>query len=148
MEKDAGNSPLSSKPSPDDDRPVDRVSSGLQSWLASKRQQKRLQIGLSFRNLNCDGLRTSSQYQRTFLSALLRPFSALRTDGRQQKVRILHQMEGLVMPGEMLLVLGRPGSGSSTSLKTLSGDFRGFQADVDSVITYQGQWSDLLGFAD
>ncbi len=39
---------------------------------------------------------------------------------------ILHQSHGCVKPGEMLLVLGRPGSGCTTLLKLLSNNRRGF----------------------
>lgn len=126
----------------------EEMSSQLRSWLATKQQQKRLQIGVSFRHLDCNGLCTPSQSQLTFLSALAKPFYALRARGLQQKPRIMHQIEGLVMPGEMLLVLGRPGSGCSTFLKTLSGDLRGLQIEPTSVITYQGQYPDRLGFVD
>jgi ABC-type multidrug transport system ATPase subunit len=39
----------------------------------------------------------------------------------------------------MLLVLGRPGSGCSAFLKTLSGFTRGFYLDNDAEISYQGK---------
>ncbi|KAH7323258.1 BcatrD protein [Stachybotrys elegans] len=112
-------------------------SSALDAWLQTKQHQQRLQLGVSFRDLDCNGLRVSSQYQATFLTAMFRPFKALRSRSQQQQVRILHDIQGLVKPGEMLLVLGRPGSGCSTFLKTLSGDTHGFQLGPNSSITYQ-----------
>lgn len=44
-----------------------------------------------------------------------------------------------MLPGEMLLVLGRPGSGCSTFLKALSGDTRGFEIEDKVAINYQGK---------
>lgn len=38
----------------------------------------------------------------------------------------------------MLVVLGPPGSGCSTFLKTISGEINGFYVDKNSYINYQG----------
>ncbi len=54
------------------------------------------------------------------------------------KIQILRDFEGLVHSGEMLVVLGRPGSGCSTLLKTISGETHGFYIDEKSDINYQG----------
>jgi ABC-type multidrug transport system ATPase subunit len=35
-------------------------------------------------------------------------------------------MDGVVKEGEMLLVLGKPGSGATTLLKTIAGETRGY----------------------
>jgi ATP-binding cassette subfamily G (WHITE) protein 2 (PDR) len=40
--------------------------------------------------------------------------------------------------GEMLIVLGRPGSGCSTLLKTMTGEMHGLQVDEQSTIHYNG----------
>ena len=56
----------------------------------------------------------------------------------QTKIQILRNFEGLVKSGEMLVVLGRPGSGCSTLLKTISGETHGFFIDEQSKINYQG----------
>lgn len=55
-----------------------------------------------------------------------------------QKIQILHDMEGLIRPGEMLLVLGRPRSGCSMFLKALTGEIRGFEISKEAEIKYQG----------
>jgi ABC-type multidrug transport system ATPase subunit len=39
---------------------------------------------------------------------------------------ILYSMDGCVKEGEMLLVLGKPGSGATTMLKTIAGETRGY----------------------
>lgn len=40
--------------------------------------------------------------------------------------------------GELLLVLGRPGAGCSTFLKTLCGETHGLDVDPTSVLHYNG----------
>jgi ABC-type multidrug transport system ATPase subunit len=57
---------------------------------------------------------------------------------RRREVRILRDLDGLVNQGEMLLVLGRPGSGVSTLLKTIAGDMEGLNLSPDAHISYQG----------
>ncbi|KAF4624221.1 hypothetical protein G7Y89_g13953 [Cudoniella acicularis] len=98
--------------------------------------------GVSFRDLNCYGFMSSDKYQSTLVTWILavsRPLLRLISGRRSwpQRVEILHGINGLVRPGETLLVLGRPGSGCSTLLKTLAGDNYGFHVD-DNGINYQG----------
>jgi ATP-binding cassette subfamily G (WHITE) protein 2 (PDR) len=50
----------------------------------------------------------------------------------------LRDFDGLVRSGEMLVVLGRPGSGCSTLLKTIAGETSGFFVDSNAYINYQG----------
>lgn len=59
--------------------------------------------------------------------------------GRDKKrIDILKELEGVVPNGEMLCVLGPPGSGCSTLLKTIAGDTYGFHVDKNSALNYQG----------
>jgi ATP-binding cassette, subfamily G (WHITE), member 2, PDR len=102
----------------------------------------KLQVGLSFRNLHCHGFSTSGQYQKTFpdlLLAIPKLFMGYLGPNTEPASHILRGFEGMIQPGEMLLVLGRPGSGCSTFLKTLAGDARGFRIDTESQINYQGE---------
>src|SRR5437762_1763279 len=50
---------------------------------------------------------------------------------------LLHEFSGSVKDGEMLLVLGRPGSGCSTFLKTIALQTEGYES-VEGEITYGG----------
>ncbi|KAK4234448.1 ABC-2 type transporter-domain-containing protein [Achaetomium macrosporum] len=114
----------------------------LANWLNIKQQHSLLCVGVSFRRLCCHGFASSeaSRYQSTVTSwalAIPKFVVSLVTRRPRQKVRILHGFDGLVKSGEMLLVLGRPGSGCSTFLKTLAGDTHGFYADTEA-INYQG----------
>lgn len=56
----------------------------------------------------------------------------------EARIDILKGVEGLVLPGEMLLVLGKPGSGCTTLLKTLAGQTHGFNVGKQSEFNYQG----------
>ncbi|KAK4223039.1 ABC-2 type transporter-domain-containing protein [Podospora fimiseda] len=99
--------------------------------------------GISFQNLSCHGFVSSSaQLQSTVTTyALALPkyvLGLLRRRQPRQKVQILQGIEGLICPGEMLLVLGRPGSGCSTFLKILAGDNHGFQVSDQSHVNYTG----------
>ena len=77
---------------------------------------------------------------RTFANVLFEAvglFNKLTGRGKT-KIQILRDFEGLVKSGELLVVLGRPGSGCSTLLKTLSGETHGFYIGSGSHINYQG----------
>ncbi|KAF7350492.1 hypothetical protein MVEN_01354800 [Mycena venus] len=62
----------------------------------------------------------------------------------QNPCEILRDFDGLVKSGELLVVLGRPGSGCSTFLKTISGLTHGFTVEPSSDIQYQGIPSDVM----
>jgi ATP-binding cassette subfamily G (WHITE) protein 2 (SNQ2) len=51
--------------------------------------------------------------------------------------KILQGFNGVVRPGEMVLVLGRPGSGCSTFLKTIANQRDGYLS-VGGEVTYAG----------
>lgn len=101
-------------------------------------------MGLSFRNVGVYGFGSQIDYQKTFanypLMYLNRLMQCIR---RVQKTRIdiLHDIEGFVETGQLLVVLGRPGSGCSTLLKTLAGETYGFHIDCHSQFNYQGKFS-------
>ncbi|KIX01900.1 uncharacterized protein Z518_07839 [Rhinocladiella mackenziei CBS 650.93] len=95
---------------------------------------------ITFKNLNVSGSGIAINLQPTVASFLLAPIRLrewIRLAKKPQR-KILSGFEGLVKPGEMLLVLGRPGSGCSTLLKTLAGELHGLNIGNDSVIHYSG----------
>ncbi|MCJ1266994.1 hypothetical protein MMC22_006879 [Lobaria immixta] len=96
--------------------------------------------GVSYRNLNVHGFGALTDYQKTFSNVVLEVVGLFnRITGRgQTKIQILRDFEGLVKSGELLVVLGKPGSGCSTLLKTISGETHGFYIDKASNINYQG----------
>ncbi|CAG7944618.1 unnamed protein product [Penicillium nalgiovense] len=99
--------------------------------------------GVSFRNLNVFGYGTAADYQMNFANFWLKGAGWFRRVlGLQKKVRIdiLRDFEGIVHSGEMLIVLGRPGSGCSTLLKTIAGETHGLNLDKEkgSEVHYDG----------
>lgn len=50
-------------------------------------------------------------------------------------------MDGVLEAGEMLVVLGPPGSGCTTMLKTIAGEMNGIYLDESSSLNYRGQFS-------
>ena len=96
--------------------------------------------GVSFKNLHVHGFGSLTDYQKTFGNAPLQLAGFLgRFTGRgQHKIQILRDFEGLVKSGELLVVLGRPGSGCSTLLKTIAGETSGIYFGEESEINYQG----------
>ena len=102
----------------------------------------RLPGGIACRNLSVYGSAKPTDYQKTFFNYPLSLCSRLVTTlfggrGLPRKC-ILRSFEGVLEGGEMLLVLGRPGSGCTTLLKTLAGDTRGLQIDPEAWLNYQG----------
>ncbi|THU83339.1 putative ABC multidrug transporter [Dendrothele bispora CBS 962.96] len=96
--------------------------------------------GISFTNLNVHGYGNSTNHQKTVGNVLLDiPGTIANVLGNKgQRIDILRNFEGLVKNGEMLVVLGPPGSGCTTLLKTISGETHGFYVDEDAKINYQG----------
>ncbi|KAJ0307976.1 hypothetical protein Brms1b_009801 [Colletotrichum noveboracense] len=96
--------------------------------------------GVAFQNLNVYGYGQATDYQKdvgnVWLSAagLVRKF----TGGGKTRIDILRNFDGLVRKGEMLVVLGPPGSGCSTFLKTIAGETNGLYTDDSSYFNYQG----------
>lgn len=100
--------------------------------------------GVLFQDLSIRGSGSSLQVQPTVLSTLARPVLAilnplLRKECHQNRpASILHNFDGFVREGELLLVLGRPRSGCSTFLKAICGHLDGLTLDAISKIEYQG----------
>ncbi|PSK43144.1 Brefeldin A resistance protein [Elsinoe australis] len=98
------------------------------------------QAGISFRNLSAHGYGTATDYQKSVGNVPLQIVGAARKlmGAKERRIDILRNLDGLVHAGEMLVVLGPPGSGCSTFLKTITGETHGFKVDDDSQINYQG----------
>ncbi|KGO76641.1 CDR ABC transporter [Penicillium italicum] len=98
------------------------------------------QAGLSFKNLSVHGFGSPTDYQKDVANSVLQIGALFRsmTGTGKQKIQILRGFDGLVKSGEMLVVLGRPGSGCSTFLKTIAGEMNGIFKDAESYMNYQG----------
>lgn len=106
--------------------------------------EKTRHVGLIFKNLTVKGMGLGAALQPTlsgpFLTLprmLMALFSGKRMSGKPPVRTILNDFTGCVRPGEMLLVLGRPGAGCSTFLKVLANQRFGYET-VDGEVTYGG----------
>ena len=99
--------------------------------------------GVSFRELNVHGFGADTDYQKSVGNVWLDgPGLVKKIMGdKGRKIDILQHCDGLVEAGEMLVVLGPPGSGCSTFLKTITGETHGFVVDSNSHINYQGTFA-------
>ncbi|KAJ4152410.1 Multidrug resistance protein [Fusarium falciforme] len=98
-------------------------------------------VGIAFRDLSVHGFGTATDYQKTVGNIILEGvtyFKKVVLRQKQQRIDILRGLEGVVRSGEMLAVLGPPGSGCSTLLRTIAGDTHGFYINDESIINYQG----------
>jgi ATPase subunit of ABC transporter with duplicated ATPase domains len=97
--------------------------------------------GLAFRDLNVHGFGSATDYQKSFGNVWLEVLGMAKrlAGGGKTKIDILRNLEGVVESGEMLVVLGPPGSGCSTFLKTVTGETHGFFVDGNSKMNYQGE---------
>lgn len=96
--------------------------------------------GVAFKDLNVVGYGSFLDYQMSVGNAVMKLPTLVQQwfGGKKQRINILQNLDGLLLPGEQLCVLGPPGSGCSTLLKTIAGETHGFDVDPVSYINYQG----------
>ncbi|KAL7273145.1 ATP-binding cassette transporter snq2 [Rhizina undulata] len=101
-------------------------------------------VGVSFRNLTVSGTGSGKEYVRTFPEELADIFGKFVFDWARKRYaekpevkNIIQDFSGVVKPGEMLLVLARPGSGSSTFLRALTNQRREF-TNISGEVHYAG----------
>lgn len=106
-------------------------------------------ISVVFRNLTVKGVVTGASFVKSFPDAVVGTFGPdlyrmiagfvpRLNMGRGAPVRdIIHDFNGILNHGEMMLVLGRPGAGCSTFLKTIANHRDSF-AEVEGDVSYGG----------
>ncbi|KAJ5307581.1 ABC multidrug transporter atrF [Penicillium atrosanguineum] len=110
---------------------------------------KRQELGVTWQNLNVDVISSEAAVNENVLSQFNIPQHIKESRNKPPLRTILNNSHGCVKPGEMLLVLGRPGSGCTTLLKMLSnrrGGYKSVEGDVrfgslssDEATKYRGQ---------
>jgi ATP-binding cassette subfamily G (WHITE) protein 2 (SNQ2) len=109
-------------------------------------EEKTRHLGVIYKHLTVKGMGIGATLQPTVGSLFLDPIRSIkklvtkgpRKAGRKPPVRtLLDDFSGLIRPGEMLLVLGRPGSGCSTFLKMIGNQRFGFK-EITGDVTYGG----------
>ncbi|KAG6879471.1 hypothetical protein C0992_002357 [Termitomyces sp. T32_za158] len=93
------------------------------------------ELGVMFEKLRVRGLGSSAAYFPTVWSIInpMMIFEKIQMFRNPPLRNILEGFEGVVRPGEMILVLGRPGSGCSTLLKVLANhrnEYHSIEGDV------------------
>ncbi|GAO19307.1 uncharacterized protein UV8b_05188 [Ustilaginoidea virens] len=152
-----------------DDEEAAEIERLMSKMFGQKRQQQQSEqeqtrhSGVLFRNLTVKGVGLGASLQPTVgdvftslprkMATLLRTFStasesqgksAFRAAMAKPPVReLISDFNGCVRPGELLLVLGRPGSGCSTFLKAFCNQRSGF-VSVDGDVTYGGTSADEM----
>ncbi|KAK9327466.1 ABC-2 type transporter-domain-containing protein [Lipomyces starkeyi] len=94
---------------------------------------KSRQLGVTWQNLVVEAISSDAAVNENVLSQFNIPQHVKESRYRPPLKTILNNSHGCVKPGEMLLVLGRPGSGCTTLLKMLSnrrGGYASVKGDV------------------
>ncbi|KAJ2986020.1 hypothetical protein NUW58_g5230 [Xylaria curta] len=121
-------------------RPPQRLVRSLKTIGSALFSNSRSIISLAIRNLSVHAFRRQSDYQLTasnFLGSMAKLFVDRITGVPKIRVNILHEFDGIVLGGEMLLILGNPGSGCTTTLKSLAGQTYDICLDQESSLNYQ-----------
>ena len=93
-------------------------------------------LGVTWNNLTIKGVQANTCYNENVVSQALP--GKLKGPGGGEKVAlrtIVDSSHGCVKPGEMLLVLGRPGAGCTTLLKILANRRAGF-TEIDGQVNF------------
>ncbi|KAF3761700.1 ABC transporter CDR4 [Cryphonectria parasitica EP155] len=109
--------------------------------LVSKEGKSFRTSGIAFQNMNVFGFGAGTDFQKDVANIWLDVADGVRSmfgGSRKRRIDILRQFDGVVNSGEMLVVLGPPGSGCSTFLKTISGEMNGIYLEDEVYLNYQG----------
>lgn len=113
----------------------------LRHSIDDPEQYPRHRMGVAYQSLSVHGFGKETDYQKTVANVFLQAAGMVRdlmAPSKRRRIDILTNFDGLVKSGEMLLVLGRPGSGVTTLLKTIAGETNGLHVDDKSHFNYQG----------
>lgn len=135
----------------DEEKPIGewKMATEVKELNARNAAQKPKRLGVTWKNLTVKGVGQNGVVHENFLSQFNIPQKVRESRQPKQLRTILDNTHGCVKPGEMLLVVGRPGSGCTTLLKLLANKRAGFaeiEGDVrfgnltpDDAAKYRGQ---------
>ncbi|TLD28912.1 hypothetical protein PspLS_03876 [Pyricularia sp. CBS 133598] len=120
----------------------------LESWIRGGIQASReagirpKHIGVYWDELTVKGMSAFTNYVETFPDVIIRFFdyytpikNKLGLGGKVPEATLLDNFRGVCKPGEMVLVLGKPGSGCTTFLKNITNQRYGYTG-VDGDVLY------------
>ena len=136
--------------------PVDEDDLDIGAFLKDGHFEKRTEagespkkVGVMYKNLTVKGVGAQATFSKTLPEAVIGTFGpdlyrlvtrfvpALHLGKPPPTRDLIRDFTGSVRDGEMMLVLGRPGSGCSTFLKAIANQRESF-ASVEGVVTYGG----------
>ncbi|KAL9587945.1 MAG: hypothetical protein Q9203_003238 [Teloschistes exilis] len=151
---DAHGSQLTPVVTQEEQAEIERLMSRMfgQNRRDNSEEEKTRHVGLTFKNLTVKGMGLGAALQPTLSDPFLglpRLLSKIFAKGKSASGKppvrtIINDFTGCVRPGEMLLVLGRPGSGCSTFLKVLANQRFGFES-IQGDVTYGGTDAKEMG---
>lgn len=113
-------------------------------------EERTRHLGVIFKNVTVKGQALGDAIQPTVGDVFLGVPRALRgllgrgaAEASPSTKTILNKFTGCIRPGEMLLVLGRPGAGVSTFLKVIGNQRDGFKR-VDGKVSYGGESAETM----
>jgi ABC-type multidrug transport system ATPase subunit/ABC-type multidrug transport system permease subunit len=121
--------PSQSEKHPDADKPTDNSEWHLAGemrrleQLDSDSDSQPRSLGVSWTDLTVKGVTAGATFNENVLSQ----FNPFHKSTKGDLKTIVESSHGCVKPGEMLLVLGRPGSGCTTLLNVLANNRRGYE---------------------
>ena len=155
MESDSNDSQTVYEPTPRKETPQDDTEWAMKSEVIAYKERDRSsgfpdrELGVTWKNLTVDVIAADSAIHENFLSQYHIPKLIKESRQKSPLKTILDNSHGCVKPGEMLLVLGRPGSGCTTLLNMIANKRRGYasvKGDVfygsmtaEEAKTYRGQ---------
>lgn len=90
-------------------------------------------LGVTWTGLTVKVVPSDTQVQENVFSQFNIPQQIKESRQKRQLKTILDSSWGNVQPGEMLLVLGRPGSGCTTLLRMLANQRKGYDLHISNV---------------
>lgn len=131
---------------PQDEKPQDPGVSSPNDWALAPQVKDRYErelasgfkpreLGVTWKNLTVDVVSAEAAVSENFLSQFNIPRHIRDARHKPPMRSILKNSHGHVKPGEMLLVLGRPGSGCTTLLRMLSNARRGYK-DIQGEVRF------------
>ncbi|RVX71601.1 hypothetical protein B0A52_03785 [Exophiala mesophila] len=92
-------------------------------------------LGLTWKNLTITGAAAGGTINENVSSQFFPPFLRKTKFATMSDKKIIHNSSGCVKPGEMMLVLGRPGAGCTSLLRVLGNRTKGFKG-IEGQVMY------------